>query len=444
MAVYLVCYAAAFLAARAEAWFLSGASLLMAAGWLFFEDMQRTSLPVSFRGLFSLSFVGGQGLSCLKLSYLQVQWEGLTWVVLFLAHTVFWLVFELLTEKREEEREKGREQGREKGRPALSGSGSALPVLKSASSRRLLMGTGILTGISLAAFLLEARLLGFIPLFLRGVPHAYSYFHVSGLHYFTVACVLVPSFAVCWAVTAEEPSAAEKGFAFGCAAVSFLIPLLIVSRFYLVFSAVTAGLVFLFSSGKRPSVQSIAGAGIILLPLYVLLTAARSHSVDYLNGIFEMKARLPIFVSQPYIYIAHNYDNLNCLVRALPKYTFGLRMLYPVWALTGLKFLYPGLWAFPLYVTKTELTTVTLFYDAYYDFGTAGVVFLSALLGLVSYYAEHRLSGPHGPAETVIYAQLALYLGLSFFTTWFSNPATWFLFAVSGAIVLWARRARSK
>ena len=66
----------------------------------------------------------------------------------------------------------------------------------------------------------------------------------------------------------------------------------------------------------------------------------------------------------------------------LPSYSMGLRMLFPVWALTGMKFFYPSLTAFPIYVTKEELTTVTLLYDAYYDFGIAGVVGFAALLGL--------------------------------------------------------------
>ena len=48
--------------------------------------------------------------------------------------------------------------------------------------------------------------------------------------------------------------------------------------------------------------------------------------------------------------------------------------MFPLWAFTGLKFLKPELVNWPLYTTKEELTTVTLFYDAYYDFGVAGVI----------------------------------------------------------------------
>ena len=140
---------------------------------------------------------------------------------------------------------------------------------------------------------------------------------------------------------------------------------------------------------------------------------------------------MPIFITQPYMYIANNYDNFNCLVEQLPAHTFGLKMLFPLWALTGLKFLMPSLVNFPLYVTKEELTTLTLFYDSYYDFGVFGVVLLGALLGAACYLLVRCRRKLTCPAGHVVYAQIAMYMILSFFTTWFSNPATWFYLAVT-------------
>ena len=172
-----------------------------------------------------------------------------------------------------------------------------------------------------------------------------------------------------------------------------------------------------------------------MLPLYVILTVARSHDIEYLNGIFEMKnPDMPIFISQPYIYIANNYENFNCLVEALPWHTHGIRLLFPVWALTGLKFFFPYLISFPIYVDKEELTTLTLFYDAYYDFGVAGVAVFSCVLGAAAAWLDSRLKRMRNPMGFVLYAQFAIYMALSFFTTWFSNPTTWFYFAVTGIV----------
>ena len=155
---------------------------------------------------------------------------------------------------------------------------------------------------------------------------------------------------------------------------------------------------------------------VALIPAYVALTVLRSHSVEYLNGIFEMKnSHMPIFITQPYMYIANNYDNFNCMAAELKHFSFGLKGLFPLWALTGLKFIFPSLADFPLFVTKEELTTVTLFYDAFYDFGVVGMVFFGGLLGGVCYLLGRFRRKLTCPAGHVIYAQIAMYMMLSFF-----------------------------
>ena len=151
---------------------------------------------------------------------------------------------------------------------------------------------------------------------------------------------------------------------------------------------------------------------------------------------------MPIFISQPYIYIANNYENFNCLVDALPAHTWGIRSLFPVWALTGLKFLFPYLISFPIYVDKEELTTLTMFYDAYYDFGVVGVVVFACVLGAVCFFLVEKLKDMKNPMGYVLYGQMAIYMMLSFFTTWFSNPTTWFYFAVTLVMAVYCGMSR--
>ena len=134
---------------------------------------------------------------------------------------------------------------------------------------------------------------------------------------------------------------------------------------------------------------------------------------------------MPIFITQPYMYIANNYDNFNCMAAELKHFSFGLKGLFPLWALTGLKFIFPALTDFPSFVTKEELTTVTLFYDAFYVFWCCGNGYFSAvLLGGVCYLLGRFRRKLTCPAGHVIYAQIAMYMMLSFFTTLVSNPAT--------------------
>ncbi len=429
MAVYFACYGAGMLFASSAHYCLSGVSLILAAVWLYFYDYRRSGNPLHLRALFSLFWVGGEGVSCMKLSRLQTDWQLETWAAFFVAFTAFWAVFQFADSRFGKMPEK-----------------EAPVLLGQESMQGLFEAILILTAVSLGAFLLEAAVLGYVPFFLRGVPHAYSYFHISGVHYFTVSCVLVPSFAVIFLFSsgADGLSRKKKAAILGACGISLLIPILCVSRFQLIFAVILAVLTYMLVSGRK-KLKYLFLAALALVPAYVILTIARSHDVEYLNGIFEMKnAGMPIFITQPYMYIANNYDNFNCLVEQLPEYAMGLKGLFPLWALTGLKFLKPELVNFPIYTTKEELTTVTLFYDSYYDLGIAGVFFFACVLGIAAAWLVKKVREGAGPIWYMVYAQAALYLMLSFFTTWFSNPTTWFYLAATGAIALYIKIRRMK
>ena len=432
MLVYLICCIVSFILAWQHIYVLSGLVLLGAALWLYIKDYMRTGNLIHLRGLFCLFFVGGQGISCFKLSRLQTDWALMTWISLFLAVVFFWTVFEILTRLFDGWSEKDMQ--------------SVYRFFSSGESplqaKRILISMSVITAVSLLAFSFEAWRLGFVPMFSYGVPHAYSEFHISGVHYFTVSCVLVPSLSVVYSVMTARRGRGltrDRGFWLAVAldVVALAIPLLCVSRFQLILAAGMAVFTYISMTGSF----SLIHAGILivlLIPAYLILTVLRSHSVEYLNGIFEMKnSHMPIFITQPYIYIANNYDNFNCLVEQLGRHSFGLKGLFPLLALTGLKFLFPSLVNFPLYVTKEELTTVTLFYDAYYDFGVFGMIFFGALLGAACYGLVRFRKKLTCPAGHIIYAQIAMYMVLSFFTIWFSNPTTWFYLILSGLVYLY-------
>ena len=439
MIIYCICYLTSFLLAQAGWNIPSGLVLIGTALWMYWQDYKKSGNLIHLRGLFFLGFVGGQGVSCLKLSRLQTLWSWMTWLCFFGAAAAFFIGFSMTDDKERGRWDAGAFSRNFRNEPSATLRISSLGRKRGravADSGGLFVSILGITCVSLAAFVLEAVALGYIPFFTRGVPHAYSYFHITGVHYFTVSCVLVPPLAVLFYLGKPRASQGEKLVCAVCAAVSLLIPVLCVSRFQLIFAVGLS--LFSYVTVKRqirPAAVGIIVAAMV--PLYIILTIARSHDVAYLNGIFEMKnSRMPIFITQPYMYIANNYDNFNCLVEQLPSHTFGLKMLFPLWALTGLKFLYPSLVSFPLYVTKEELTTVTLLYDAYYDFGVLGVIAFAAVLGGVCGYLVKQLDRMQNPAGFLLYAQIAMYMALSFFTTWFSNPATWFYLAATAVIWL--------
>lgn len=471
LVLFTICYVLSFAAASKGMYILSGCILTAAAALLglyyFFKDGRRVCPPA----VFSVSWVGGIGISCFKLSRLQTDWETTTWICFWFAFAAFVSGYKLIRGVIKDKCTAA--SAEDTANITLSASGPEHDGSEQAEKKETLCSEArnlcdqakpilymmnAVAAVSLLSLAAEACIIGYIPLFTKDMPHAYSYFHVSGLHYFTVSCVLLPALSCIYLKSAGRNGIAElkpiyKLDIFICMLLGMLIPILLVSRYQLLFGLMLAFFTVLIMNGSRislkPDRRKLLAAVLslaVLIMLYVFITIERAHSVEYLNSIFEMKYdRLPIFISQPYIYIANNFDNFNCLVRELDEFTHGMRMLFPVFALTGLKFIYPELAAFPIYVTKEELTTVTLIYDSYYDFGMIGVAVFCMLIGVVSAFLEYKVSetlsekqenggsGCSGFFAVLLYAQLCIYLTLSFFTTWFSNPTTWFYIGLTAA-----------
>ena len=161
MLIYLICSLSAYLFSRIEQYALSGFVLILAAVYLYIKEYGYSKSLVNLRGIFSLAFVGGEGLSAMKLSYLAKPWNIITWLCISLAFICFYAVFNIL-----------KEYG---GNPYINSE----RVLEKSNENRMYACIIIIALVSAVAFNIEAIILGFIPFFERGVPHAYSYFHIS-------------------------------------------------------------------------------------------------------------------------------------------------------------------------------------------------------------------------------------------------------------------------
>lgn len=417
---YIIVCGLSFALSRAGHHYASGILLMLEALVIYLSIVRTSGNLVELRGLFTLAWVGGQGIACLQLSKLQNDWDVVTWICFGLAYVCFGAGY-----CRKKENQGNIPEERENMRVNAEGD-----FVKSGRLFLCIVGLAL---VSVICFFIEAAVVGFVPLF-SDAPHAYSYFHVSGVHYFTISCILIPAISVIYLKYAKGCNKGRILVLGVCNVIALAVPILCVSRFQLLF-AVGFALVVYIILYKHIKPKTLVILLLTMIPVYVLLTVARNHDVEYLNGIFEMKNKnMPIFVTQPYMYVANNFENFNCLVEQMVHHTYGLRMLFPVIALTGLKFVFPQLTASPIYITKPELTTLTMFYDAYYDFGILGIAAFALVLGLAARKISNSAKKAKNPVLYLLYGQMAIYLGLSFFTTWFSNPTTWFWFALTGVM----------
>ena len=413
---YMLSFFVSYIASLAKWYYASGIILIVEAVYLYVHWVRESGSFVELRALFTLAWVGGQGISCLKLSTLQDTWSYITWLSVWVIYIAFGIGYEW-----------GRKYRRVEGKE---------PEKNKKKADRLFRCIMLLLGVSAGCFVIEIIRIGYIPVF-SDEPYSYSYFRMSALHYLhycAISCILIPGLTVLWKKIDSEESKWRNGAIIIANIVAFAVPFLYVSRFQFLFEIGVAAVIYILVN-KNMRKSTLVLLGLVVCAAYVVITLSQKRDAIYLNNVFKMKyTHMPVFLTQPYIYIANNYDNFDCLVKNLPKFSYGLRMLFPFVSLTGLKFVMPNLVPATVYLTSTELTTFTMFYDAYYDFGVIGVFVIALLIGVVAKVIIDIIKKSDNPVVYLFYGQIAVYLALAFFTTWFSSPATWFWLIITGMI----------
>ena len=91
---YMLVYFMSYIASLARLYYLSGILLMLEALYLYLHWVKETGNLTELRGLFTLAWVGGQGIACLKLSWLQSDWKYVTWLCFFLVYIGFGIGYE--------------------------------------------------------------------------------------------------------------------------------------------------------------------------------------------------------------------------------------------------------------------------------------------------------------------------------------------------------------
>ncbi|MCQ2609843.1 MAG: oligosaccharide repeat unit polymerase, partial [Lachnospiraceae bacterium] len=283
-----------------------------------------------------------------------------------------------------------------------------------------------------------ASVLRYIPILSIGTPHAYSEFHIFMIHYLTTSFILIPTIGALtmYRYYKKDKKVGYSSFILAIAGVLFAIvmSIILVSRFQLIFSIVqfVFSVIYLYVSDKKKlkkdkkiTISAIC-IFVSIVIIYLLITVARSHSIKYLNDIFDMKDKnMPIFITQPYMYISQNFENLNYMINNLPFFSFGRRMLSPLFSLTFVKKFFPHVAVAAPIIVKDELTTNTLIYDFYYDFSFVGVTFFMFIIGyLMSRLERYVHSARNNILTMLLYTQMSFYMLFSFFQSFFGLSQT--------------------
>ncbi len=419
-------------------WLVSILLILAAFGsYLFYARLG--GCLVDLRALLSLSWLFGLGLANLRLSNLHEPWTDTSILSFFGFFALTMLTYETCRSlPKKKEAEECSEEERSRVTKALY---TLIPVT---------------SGISFLCFCAEVVKLRYIPLFAT-FTHAYNYFHVTGLHYFTFSSMFTHALTVLFLMFAKKEERDRKRMQVILIAniLSLLIPILCVSKlqFLLVFFYPVMILLlklrfkkFTDLPLKKIGIVALIMAVVLLLAGFVF-TVRRNYPEGYLQGIFDMKdPETPEIAQLLYMYVSNNYANFNHMTLTLAEHSHGLRCAFPIVALTGLKFAAPSLIPPDALLIKKELSTLSVIYDAYFDFGLIGVFVFSILFGalLAGITGLNERKQKKNPITLLMCAELALYAGLSFFDTWFSNPTSWFWFAITILMYIYVEHQRRR
>ena len=83
---YMLMYLASYVSSLAGLPVLSGTLLIIEALYLYIYLVRQAGSLIELRAWFTLAWVGGQGIACLKLSSLQTDWHYMTWIAFCLIY----------------------------------------------------------------------------------------------------------------------------------------------------------------------------------------------------------------------------------------------------------------------------------------------------------------------------------------------------------------------
>ena len=414
--------------------YVASVIMISLAIFLYVKEIKCINRIINVRGLFALGFIGGFGVSLLKLSKLANDYSIMTFVVVFTAYFAVYLGTFY------KNKNNGESDNIPNSKIFAAGNDDKIRNGKKILPEDILMI--LLFTFSFASFMIEVMILKFIPVFTVDTPHAYSTFHVFMIHYITTFYSFIPCFALCNYF--KNPNRKMNKIWIVLSYVYVIImAILMVSRSRLILCIVLSIFIIIIYKqndlknilSNRKNLLLILMLSILFLGLYVIITINRAHDIEYLNGIFEMKnENMPIFITQPYMYIAQNFENLNYMINNIFRFTFGRRVLYPLFTLTLIKKFFPLVLDAPTYIIKEELSTLTIVYDFYYDFGLVGVFIFCFLIGYIGKVLEDRVYvGVFGDGNyktkndyiIVLYSLYCYFMIFSFFQTYFSLTDTW-------------------
>lgn len=184
--------------------------------------------------------------------------------------------------------------------------------------------------------------------------------------------------------------------------------------------------------GFKKELRGILSLTLFLFVVFSLITVLRSPKETLARffsyiGLPDMPYYKMVAIT-PLLYVVPNFSNLDLLLYTPIRFTYGLKMLAPLWALTLTKSFINVESGFSFGVTMNIVPYLSVFYE---DFGLFGVIVAPALLGFMSGLAFRKVLTQNSLLWRFVYALLGLQTMAMPFLSIFTLTSTWVMLLIS-------------
>ena len=255
-------------------------------------------------------------------------------------------------------------------------------------------------------------------------------FTLFGLGMFLHNVVLVVFLTVVYHLFVQEHRSAKRALKV-MSVISILTYFLLLQRFQLALAAVMCfATIYYLTQHLRPRKFAIYAA--VITGLFSVVSTLRSTTGDlfiyYLYRNSQMRfPREYAILTEPYMYVAMNLENLARGIEKLDHFTYGTFSLDFVFATTGLKhWLGEYFHLDPTPYLVSSYNTYTSYWSFYRDFGPLGVTAIPLMLGLGVGMVYYQLRTSPSLWKVTVYGACVFVMAISFF----NNPLQflWFVY----------------
>jgi oligosaccharide repeat unit polymerase len=381
---------------------------ILLIGWSIFR---KGADPFSPSRVFAIVWLVAFGVTELKLSSFQFEWDGYAWALMVTS------VLSFLA-----------------GCFAVAVINSGRQLLPTAKMRdrllfnnlradRLFTFVIVLFAVYVVCYVTEWLHAGELPAFAQQPDQARNSFPIFGIHLFVNSMPIILFLVGQYFVLVRRNTWRKIVLSF-IFLVTFLSSFLLLNRLFYVFFLIML-VVFTYYSSRLITIRNL----LLAVPVFVLVLSYLQsiREARYAEKFMYIISRMNVseeysFLAGPYIYIVMNLENFANSVSKVENFTYGYFTADFFLALVGLKHWMKEYFGLDrnLGLITESFNTLPFFWDYYLDFGPLGVLIPPALLGGAISMLYYRMRAGTNPRLVGLYACAVFVMALSFFT----NPLT--------------------